>query len=89
MGQTIRAVSVEATEQVLITTISQHRADRVPLSLMSLPPVQAWMYLYPMLRALVRVRCRSPLASSPTGWTAVSIGDIDLYLARKVYVIFE
>ena len=56
---------------------------------MSLLPVQAWMYLYLMLRALVHVRCWSPLASSPTGWTAVSIGDIDLYLARKVYVIFE
>ena len=71
MGQTIQVVSVEATEQ-LTTSMSQHRSDR--LSLMSLLPVQAWMYL--MLRALVHVCCRSPLTTSPAGWTVVSIGDI-------------
>ena len=42
-----------------------------------------------MLHTLVCVRCRSPLTTSPAGWTVVSIGDIDLYLAREAYVMFE
>jgi len=70
MGQTtIRAVSMEATEQLLPTIVTQHHSDRVPLSLMLPLPIQARMYLCLMLHVLVRACCQSPLVSSPTGQT--------------------
>jgi len=42
-----------------------------------------------MLPVLVHTCRQSPLTSSPAGWTSVSVGDIDIYLAREAYVMFE